>query len=163
MSVLKYLDKHGLSTLFKRGVRFTFHGTQAEWDALSEAEQNKYDQAEILDYAEYDSTTIIKSYMMKDYSLASGEPSNIPALTPTGWFNTGLKVNTAKVAVVFRHQHCLDSNNEHVFPVVPYNVSNDTDGNLIFQFVNVSNVAKDCVKCRVWFNLIGKPADIPND
>lgn len=49
MRVLKYLDKHGLSTLFKRGVRFTFHGTQAEWDALSDTEKNKYDQAEIWD------------------------------------------------------------------------------------------------------------------
>lgn len=67
MSVLKYLDKHGLSTLFKRGVRFTFHGTQAEWDALSEAEQNKYDQAEIWDSMSdmYHSTPVgvVQAYM----------------------------------------------------------------------------------------------------
>ena len=110
-----------------------------------------------------DEATVIKSYMEKDYNLASGEPSDVPALYPTGWFNTGLKVDTAKVAVVIRHQHGLDSNGKNAFPLVPYNVSNDANGNLIFQFVNISNVAKECVKCRVWFHLIGKPGDLPND
>lgn len=67
MSTLKYLSKHGLSTLFKRGVRFTFHGTQAEWDALSDAEKSKYDQAEIWDTMSdaYYSTPVgvIQAYM----------------------------------------------------------------------------------------------------
>lgn len=109
------------------------------------------------------SNTIIRSYMHKDYSLVNGEPSNVAAFSPTGWFNTGLKVDTAKVAVVLRHQHCMDSNGEFVGPLVPYNVSNDASGNLIFQFVNISSVAKECVKCRVWFSLIGKPSDLPNE
>lgn len=67
MSTLKYLSKRGLSTLFKRGVRFTFHGTQAEWDALSDAEKSKYDQAEIWDIMSdaYYSTPVgvIQAYM----------------------------------------------------------------------------------------------------
>lgn len=108
------------------------------------------------------SNTIIRSYMYQDYNLCSGEPSNVPAFSPTGWFNTGLKVDTSKVAVVLRHQHCMDSNGANVYPMVPYNVSNDASGNLIFQFVNISDIAKECVKCRVWFNLIGKPDDLPN-
>lgn len=106
--------------------------------------------------------TVIKSYTGVEYNLSSGEPSNVAALTPTGWFNTLLKVDASKVAVVFRHQHCIDSNGGNVYPMVPYNVSNDGYGNLIFQFINISDVAKDCTKCRVWFNLIGKPDDMPN-
>lgn len=139
-------------------------GTKAQLDAaLAAGELEDGTAVMVTDDYEGDSTTIIKAYMMKDYSLISGEPSNVPALTPTGWFNTGLKVDTSKVAVVFRHQHCLDSNNANVYPVVPYNVSNDANGNLIFQFVNISNVTKECLKCRVWFSLIGKPDDMPND
>ena len=107
--------------------------------------------------------TVIKSYVQVEYNLASGEPTNIAAFSPTGWFTTDLKVNAAKVAVILRHQHCIDSNEAYVFPVVAYNVSNDADGNLMFQFINTSGVAKECVKCRVWFWLIGKPDDMPSN
>lgn len=106
--------------------------------------------------------TVIKPYMDKVYNLSSGEPSNVAALSPTGWFNTNLKVDVKKVAVVLRHQHCIDSNGEYVGPMAAYNVSNDNSGNLIFQFVNISDFAKECTKCQVWFNLIGKPGDLPN-
>lgn len=50
MAVREYLDKHGLGkliellrSLFKR----TWHGTRSEWDALSEEEKDKWEQAEI--------------------------------------------------------------------------------------------------------------------
>lgn len=49
---LNYLDKKGLAKVFsilKFGHKKIWHGTQAEWDALSAAERNKYDQAEIID------------------------------------------------------------------------------------------------------------------
>ena len=38
-----------LSSLRGRGMKYIFHGSQDEWDALSAAEQDKYDQAEIED------------------------------------------------------------------------------------------------------------------
>lgn len=38
-----------LSSLRGRGMKYIFHGAQDEWDALSAAEQDKYDQAEIED------------------------------------------------------------------------------------------------------------------
>ena len=107
--------------------------------------------------------TVIKPYMNKVYNLSSGESTNVAALAPTGWFNTNLKVDTNKVAVVFRHQHCTDSNGVFVGPMAAHNISNDAGGNLIFQFLNVSSFAKECVKCHVWFWLIGKPGDLPNE
>lgn len=58
MAVIKYLNDHGLRTLFKRGVRFIFHGTQAEWDALPTAQKTKYNIANITDDSGTDSGII---------------------------------------------------------------------------------------------------------
>lgn len=53
MANKSYLDYAGLKRILKthktRGMRYIFHGTQAEWDSLSAAEKNKYEQAEIID------------------------------------------------------------------------------------------------------------------
>lgn len=52
MAVKNYLDYAGLKRVLKRllpGARKIWHGTQAEWDALSAEEKAKYDQAEIID------------------------------------------------------------------------------------------------------------------
>lgn len=40
-----------LGGLRGRGTRYIFHGTEAEWEALSDKERNKYDQAELTDPA----------------------------------------------------------------------------------------------------------------
>lgn len=48
---LNYLDKKGLAKVFsilKFGHKKIWHGTLAEWEALSPAERDKYDQAEII-------------------------------------------------------------------------------------------------------------------
>lgn len=47
-----YLSKNGLISLIKKikfGKKAIWHGTEAEWNALSDTEKNKYDQAEIID------------------------------------------------------------------------------------------------------------------
>lgn len=52
MATKKYLDYAGLKRVLAKllpGARKIWHGTQAEWDALSAAERDKYDQAEIID------------------------------------------------------------------------------------------------------------------
>ena len=63
MALKKFLDYAGLKRVLKthkdRGMRYIFHGTLAEWEALSSAEQNKYEQAEIID--ETDENTKTKS------------------------------------------------------------------------------------------------------
>lgn len=49
---LKYLDKKGLAkvlSLLKFGHKKIWHGTLAEWEALSATEKAKYDQAEVID------------------------------------------------------------------------------------------------------------------
>lgn len=49
---LNYLDKKGLAKVFsilKFGHKKIWHGTQAEWEALSATEKAKYDQAEVID------------------------------------------------------------------------------------------------------------------
>ena len=49
---LKYLDKKGLAKVFsliKFGHKKIWHGTLAEWEALSAEEKAEYDQAEIID------------------------------------------------------------------------------------------------------------------
>ena len=52
----KYLDYAGLKRVLKHllpGARKIWHGTLAEWEALSEAERDKYDQAEVIDGSGY--------------------------------------------------------------------------------------------------------------
>ena len=49
---LKYLDKKGLAKVFsliKFGHKKIWHGTLAEWEALSAEEKAEYDQAEVID------------------------------------------------------------------------------------------------------------------
>lgn len=48
----QYLDYAGLKRVLKRllpGARKIWHGTADEWEALSETERDKYDQAEVID------------------------------------------------------------------------------------------------------------------
>lgn len=54
----KYLDYAGLKRVLKHllpGARKIWHGTLDEWKTLSEAERDKYDQAEIIDGSGYQS------------------------------------------------------------------------------------------------------------
>ena len=54
----QYLDYAGLKRVLKHllpGARKIWHGTLAEWEALSETERDKYDQAEIIDGSGYQS------------------------------------------------------------------------------------------------------------
>ena len=39
--------KQFLDSLRGRGMRYIFHGTEEEWDALTDAEKDRYDQAEL--------------------------------------------------------------------------------------------------------------------
>ena len=48
MAIKKYLDDHGTETVLKKIKNQIWRGTQAEWDALSAAEKDKYEQAEII-------------------------------------------------------------------------------------------------------------------
>lgn len=53
----QYLDYAGLKRVLKHllpGARKIWHGTLAEWEALSEAERDKYDQAEVIDGSSVD-------------------------------------------------------------------------------------------------------------
>lgn len=49
--IRNYLDYAGLKRVIGKlfGIRRIWHGTQAEWEALTTAERNYYDQAEIID------------------------------------------------------------------------------------------------------------------
>lgn len=53
MSKIKYgalnAFKQFITSMRDRGVRFTFHGTQEEWDALTDAEKGRYDEAQLYD------------------------------------------------------------------------------------------------------------------
>ena len=54
----QYLDYAGLKRVLKHllpGARKIWHGTLDEWKALSEAERDKYDQAEVIDGSGYQS------------------------------------------------------------------------------------------------------------
>lgn len=54
-----------LDGLLGRGMRYVFHGTKDEWDALTDEEKDRYDQAEIAgDY------TIANTAIVPDYSAA---------------------------------------------------------------------------------------------
>ena len=48
MAIMKYLDEHGTEKVLKKIKNQIWRGTQAEWDALSAAEKDKYEQAEII-------------------------------------------------------------------------------------------------------------------
>lgn len=48
MAIMKYLDEHGTETVLKKIKNQIWRGTQEEWDALSAAEKDKYEQAEII-------------------------------------------------------------------------------------------------------------------
>lgn len=61
MATKRYLDYAGLKRVLAKllpGARKIWHGTLAEWKALSEAERDKYDQAEIIDGSGYQSDYI---------------------------------------------------------------------------------------------------------
>lgn len=49
--IRNYLDYAGLKRVIGKlfGIRRIWHGTQAEWEALTTAERDYYDQAEIID------------------------------------------------------------------------------------------------------------------
>lgn len=52
MATKKYLDYAGLKRVLAKllpGARKIWHGTLAEWEALSATEKAKYDQAEVID------------------------------------------------------------------------------------------------------------------
>lgn len=58
MATKRYLDYAGLKRVLAKllpGARKIWHGTLAEWKALSETERDKYDQAEIIDGSGYQS------------------------------------------------------------------------------------------------------------
>lgn len=60
----EYLDYAGLKRVLKHllpGARKIWHGTQVNWEALSETERDKYDQAEILPDEHFSGRTLIKS------------------------------------------------------------------------------------------------------
>lgn len=48
MAIKKYLDERGTEKVLKKIKNQIWRGTQAEWDALSAAEKDKYEQAEII-------------------------------------------------------------------------------------------------------------------
>lgn len=48
MAIKKYLDEHGTEKVLAKIKNQIWRGTQAEWDSLSAAEKDKYEQAEII-------------------------------------------------------------------------------------------------------------------
>lgn len=72
MATKRYLDYAGLKRVLAKllpGARKIWHGTLAEWKALSEAERDKYDQAEIIDGSGYQSDYVRNLYT-PDWSQA---------------------------------------------------------------------------------------------
>lgn len=70
----QYLDYAGLKRVLKRllpGARKIWHGTLTEWEALSETERDKYDQAEVLDDAGGGIT--VKRHIAPNYSSSTAE------------------------------------------------------------------------------------------
>ena len=72
----QYLDYAGLKRVLKHllpGARKIWHGTLTEWKALSEAERDKYDQAEVIDGSGYQSdyqSELIRNLHDPDWSQA---------------------------------------------------------------------------------------------
>lgn len=72
----QYLDYAGLKRVLKHllpGARKIWHGTLDEWKALSEAERDKYDQAEIIDGSGYQSdyqSDVVRDLHDPDWSQA---------------------------------------------------------------------------------------------
>ena len=72
----QYLDYAGLKRVLKRllpGARKIWHGTLAEWEALSEAERDKYDQAEVIDGSGYQAdyqSDVVRNLHDPDWSQA---------------------------------------------------------------------------------------------
>ena len=68
----QYLDYAGLKRVLKHllpGARKIWHGTLDEWKALSEAERDKYDQAEVIDGSGYQSDSVSNLHV-PDWSQA---------------------------------------------------------------------------------------------
>lgn len=72
----RYLDYAGLKRVLKHllpGARKIWHGTLDEWKALSEAERDKYDQAEVIDGSGYQSdcqSDVVRNLHDPDWSQA---------------------------------------------------------------------------------------------
>lgn len=72
----QYLDYAGLKRVLEHllpGARKIWHGTLTEWEALSETERDKYDQAEVIDGSVYQSdyqSDYIKNLHDPDWSQA---------------------------------------------------------------------------------------------
>ena len=112
----QYLDYAGLKRVLKHllpGARKIWHGTLDEWKALSEAERDKYDQAEVIDGSGYQSDGVrnlhdpdwVNAVLLDPVGLYMDgytAPSNGMII---GWFKfdnhitvLDLKVNTITVA-----------------------------------------------------------------
>lgn len=72
----QYLDYAGLKRVLKHllpGARKIWHGTLDAWKALSEAERDKYDQAEVIDGSGYQSdcqSDVVRNLHDPDWSQA---------------------------------------------------------------------------------------------
>ena len=72
----QYLDYAGLKRVLKHllpGARKIWHGTLDEWKALSEAERDKYDQAEVIDDSGYQldyQSDVVRNLHDPDWSQA---------------------------------------------------------------------------------------------
>lgn len=78
----KYLNYRGLSKLvelFKFGHKKIWHGTKSEWDALSSDEKEKYDQAEIEEYNNIDTSIVELIYPVGSIyiNIVDVNPANI--------------------------------------------------------------------------------------
>lgn len=84
MATKKYLDYAGLKRVLAKllpGARKIWHGTQAEWNALSAAERDKYDQAEIIDDNSISPTPVATGAAT---NLVSGIPMSHNIIERTG-------------------------------------------------------------------------------
>ena len=105
MATKKYLDYAGLKRVLAKllpGARKIWHGTLAEWEALSAAEKAKYDQAEVID--EYTGVPVVvdkvesgnlnpvTSNAVANALTAVGQAKigTFPAITTTGNHNSNM-------------------------------------------------------------------------